>query len=772
MSSEILLSGCRQHNLRDLDLSLPAHGLTLITGPSGSGKSSLAFATLHTESRRRYLESLSTSERSRFDHIAPPHLDDATNLPLTVAIRPDSLSGGSRNTLGTESGIIPLLQMLFAARADSACPDCGTPVRKWESQEIIENLTELPAGTRLQLGFPLQQTVSGAEAINWLQTAGFQRVVHAGKICSLAELPEDKTLEDLVVIVDRIKTGSTNDVRIRESLEVCFRGGQGKCIAYAEDSVGDPSWQSLSLDGREWFSHLFSRERDCLNCGRSLLNPDPSLFRWSSPLGACTDCQGRGWVITNRTKSTCRSCRGARLNADACAYRLHDRSLPELHSLRVLELGQWIDQHLHDDLHHQELHRRLNLLAEIGFAPFSLDCPISSFSASERTSLALCNAAVEPLPGALYLVEEPYSGHPPEDWPKVDRIISQVLTGGAGVCLVQAEEEPITRRLHLDHLIRLGPGSGDEGGRIVSDLPAHDEIRSGAHPKTERYSLTQIDWPWIEQTQLDISVGGITTLSGSLATRPIGFLRECVSSRLSELAEGDSCPFPEQQSLATETRKPHARQTVLSAIQAFGGVRQLLAETDDAKKRNVTAGDLSLHKKEGARCVRCEGTGCVSVDLDFLPEFELPCPECGGSRYESRIHEIRFRGFTLPEIMELTAEEAFRVFKSHHRIQKRLQLLKQVQLGYLRLGQSLTQLSRGERQRIRLAAALAKTGGTKSLLTIEEISNGLSSSELPSILSVLREFTSAGHSVLLIDAHEFWKKNSDNFQKLTPRKCP
>ncbi len=772
MSSEILLSGCRQHNLRNLDLSLPAHGLTLITGPSGSGKSSLAFATLHAESRRRYLESLSTSERSRFDHIAPPHLDDATNLPLTVAIRPDSLSSGSRNTLGTESGIIPLLQMLFASYADSTCPDCETPVRTWGSQEIIETLNELPEGTRLQLGFPLQQTVSGTEAINWLQTAGFQRVVHEGKICSLTDLSEDSALEDLVVIVDRVKTGSTNDVRIRESLEVCFRGGQGKCIAYAEDTASDSNWQSLSLDDRKWFSRLFSRERDCLNCGRSLMNPAPSLFRWSSPLGACAECQGRGWVKTNRTKSTCGRCEGSRLNPDACAYQMHDRSLPELHRLQVLELRQWVDQHLHNDLHHQELLRRLNLLAEIGFESFPLDCSVSSLSASERTSLALCDAAVEPLPGALYLVEEPYSGHPPEDWSKVDRIISQVLTGGAGVCLVQAEEEPITRRLHLDHLIRLGPGSGDDGGQLVAEPDSRDETPSVNHLKTEPFKLRQIDWSWIEQTELEISVGGITTISGTLATRPIGLLRECLASRLAELAEDDSFPFPEQQSLATETRKPHPRQTVLSAIQAFGGIRQLLAETDDAKKRNVTASDLSLHKKEGARCVRCEGTGCVSVDLDFLPEFELPCPECGGSRYESRINEIRFRGLTLPEIMKLTAEEAFRIFKGHHRIQKRLQLLKQVQLGYLRLGQSLTQLSRGERQRIRLSAALAKSGGTKSLLTIEEISNGLSSSELPSILSVLREFTSAGHSVLLIDANEFWQKNSDIFQKLTRRKCP
>ena len=780
MSTEISLSGCRQHNLRNIDVSLPSRGLTLITGPSGSGKSSLAFATLHAESRRRYLESLSTSERSRFDHISPPDLDDAVHLPLTIAIQPETLSSGSRNTFGTATGIVSVLQMLFASRSECDCPDCGASIRVWETQEIIESLTELPAGTRLQIGFSLQQTLSGADAISWLQTAGFQRVIHQGKVYPLSDLSDVKSLNGLVVVVDRIKTGSTNEARLRESLEVCFRAGQGKCIVFADSLSSESStnleWQSIELDDAPWFQRIYSRERDCLNCGRSVMSPELALFRWSSPLGACPECRGRGSIKANRKKkigkTTCKKCEGARLNSDALAYRLSGKTLPELHSMTVFEFQDWVNDHRLEELHVSELLRRLELLSDIGFGAFPLKSEISSMTAVERTSLAIASATVEPLAGALYILEEPYSGHPRDDWSKVDQLISLILNSGAGVCLVQAQEEPVTHSplLTLDHILQLGPGSGDEGGTIV-DAPAEIAVVPPHQPRdVERTTLNDVEWPWSQQTELEFSVGGITILSGSLATRPISLMRDCLLPKFSELAEGDSSPFQNVESLAVETRKPHPRQTVLSAIQAFSAVRQLFAETDDAKKRNLGAGDFSLHKKDGGRCTRCEGTGQVAVELDFLAEFELPCPECEGTRYEPRVNEVRFRGYTLPEIMNLTASEAFRAFKGEHRIQKRLQLLKQVRLGYLRLGQSLTQMSRGERQRLRLAATLAKTDGTKHLVVIEELSNGLSAAELPSLVSVLRDFTTAGHSLFLVDANDDWEKYSDIFQKLTPRK--
>jgi excinuclease ABC subunit A len=789
-SDEITLTGCAQHNLCDLDLAFPADALIFVTGPSGAGKSSLVFGTLHAESRRRYLESLSTAERSRLDQIAPPQLENAENLPLTVAIRSNSLSSGPRNTVGTESGLLAPLQVLFASRSEGFCPDCGQPVKVWQTADVLAELDTFPPDTRLQLGFPFQQEVNSAEAADWLTAAGFRRVVLDDRVLTLEELKQlDRKSTHLTVLVDRVKLGSAETSRLRESLEACYRAGRGTCELFAEGPPANSEWTACELDGRPWSRHQFSRERDCLHCGRSMLDPVPALFRWTSPLGTCPACRGRGVVkleagrTSGKQQSVCPACEGARLNPDARGYRLHGSSLPELHALTIREFGIWINRHLEQDLLKGELQRRIEVLNNLGLSDLPLDLATHRLSDAERVSISQANAAAEPFPGALYLIEEPFSGRVVEEWPAVVKVLNRLRDGGAGVCVVQARAGVLQQldSVSPDRIFRLGPGSGDRGGRLVeedhedataADLP---ERRSETSPD-KIVCVQHLSWPWIEETEIAIAEGGLTVLTGSTPTRAVALLREVLTPALSgepspqreSVTFDRSLPFEQVQALTAETRRPHPRQIVAAAVGAFGGIRTVITETDDAKKRNLAKQDLSLFNKQGARCRRCEGTGRIGVDFDFLPEFELNCPECGGSRYEARVSDVRFRGLTLPEMLELTAEEAFRLFKGHHSVQRRLQLLKQVRLGYLRLGQSLTEMSRGERQRLRLAASLAKIRGTRTLLLAEELSWGLANAELPSLLSVLREFTTAGHSVVLVDAHEFWEKNSDIFVRLKP----
>lgn len=790
-SAEITLTGCAQHNLCDLDLSFPADALIFVTGPSGAGKSSLVFGTLHAESRRRYLESLSTSERSRLEQIAPPRVESAENLPLTVAIRPNSLAAGARNTVGTESGLLAPLQVLFAARAEGFCPACGERVKTWEPPDILAELEAFPPGTRLQLGFPFQLDVSVQDAAGWLTAAGFRRVVLDERVLTLDELQvRDFESARLTVLVDRVKLGSTETSRLRESLETCYRAGRGKCVIFAE-AVAVEDWTDSELEGQTWSAHEFTRDRDCLRCGRPMLDPTPALFRWTSPLGACPACRGRGYVKTSPGKQSgkrlnvhaaCPECEGARLNPDARGYRLENSTLPELHALSVREFGTWIETHLEPELLREELTRRIELLSLLGLSAVPLNLPTERLSDAERLSISLAGAAAEPLPGACYLIEEPFSGRVREEWPIVVEVLNRLRGGGAGVCVVQARTDVLEdlKSFVPDRIIRLGPGAGERGGRLVRQTDEESSVAKlpdgkRESPTVKTVDIPNIDWPWMTQTDIAIAEGGITVLCGAASTRPVPLLREMLTPLLSrdELPQpasvrGDgSFPFEQVQALTAETRRPHPRQIVAAAVGTFGGVRTVIADTDDAKKRNLTRQDLSLFNKEGARCVRCEGTGRIGVDFDFLPEFELSCPECGGSRYDSRVGEVRFRGLTLPEILELTAEEAFRLFKGHHSIQRKLQLLKQVRLGYLRLGQSLTEMSRGERQRLRLAASLAKIRGARTLLLAEELSWGLATSELPSLLSVLREFTTAGHSVLLVDAHEFWLQQADHSVRLT-----
>lgn len=789
-SADITLTGCSQHNLRHLVVSFPADALTFVTGPSGAGKSSLVFGTLHAESRRRYLESLSTAERSQLDEVAPPQLDSAENLPLTIAIRSNSLSTGSRNTVGTESGLLGPLQLLFASNSEGFCPNCGHPVKSWQPQDILTELESLPADTRLQLGFPFLEDADYQDAAGWLAAAGFQRVILNERVLTLDELPQEQSTSTgpLTVLADRLKSGSSNQSRLRESLETCYRAGRGKCELFAEGVPINTAWTACELDGQAWSRRRFTRDRDCLSCGRPMLDPAPALFRWSSPLGACPTCQGRGLVKLDKTRgsgketSICPACDGSRLNPDARGYRLHDISLPELQAFTIQQFGHWVDQNLQDHLLQEELTRRIAFLSLLGLAQLPLDTLTSRLSDAEQISLSLTSAATDPLPGALYLVEEPFSGRLSAEWPAIREVLDRLRTSGAGVCLVQSRSDIFnhSESFSPETIFRLGPGSGDQGGQLVEEadsdeLPVEISKQNQAPTRKEPVRIQNIAWPWMTETEIALIEGGITVVTGIAETRVVALLREVLTPGLAgeQLSHGQpiTCnsdlPFEQTQSLTSESRTPHPRQIVAAAVQAFGGIRTAITETDDAKKRNLTAKDLSLFNKEGARCLRCEGTGRIGVDFDFLPEFELKCPECGGSRYDSRVSEIRFRGLTLPEILELTAEEAFRVFKGYHPIQRKLQLLKQVRLGYLRLGQSLTEMSRGERQRVRLAAALGKIRGTRTLLLAEELSWGLATSELPSLLAVLKEFTTAGHSVLLVDAHEFWENNSDIFVKLT-----
>lgn len=770
--STIRLRGCREHNLRDLNLEFERGTLTVVVGPSGAGKRSLVFGTLHAESQRRFLQSCSLSERTRLESLSAPDLDSVDNLLLTQAIKADSLARGPRNTVGTETGLLAKLQQQFAQHALPRCPACDRLVRGWSIEQIERELTQVPTGQRMMLGFPFSESVPLTEAIDWLNQAGFSRgAIGATKISFGQPLPtefSDSTSAGLIVIVDRIKAGGSEQARVRESLETCFRAGRGRCVVLIQ-SESDPS-PAETIDGTPWMRRDFFRDLTCPGCLRNFPNPTIDLFRFTTSLGACPVCHGRGSIrdSASKTLSTCLACDGTRSGEIPRLFEWNGRRLPDYCRLSIRELSDLFSKSETFTALDREALALLQRLMQLNLGALPLDLASKQLSGSECRRIALARADSSSCVGRMFLLDDPFEGISADELEPVLDSLSELIAKGGTVCAIGDHPELLAR---ADHIIELGPGSGEQGGTIVFAgppagwKPASPEesvpkIEPSANSTADRtFEIQGWNWPWTSSTTISISHNRLNVLAGPGATRPVGFVREVliplfvseddpVAGRVSEPEL-----IGELVVLSSAQGKSSPRQLVVSAVKAFAGVRELLAATEEARRRNFSAGYFSLHKSDGGRCPQCQGVGRIDVELDFLPELPMTCPTCHGTRYRETVDAVRFRGLSVVEILDQSVDEAFRFFRGHPAIQKKLQRLRRAHLGYLKLGQPLDHLSRGERRRVELASVLAQTREAGTLLILEDPSIGLSQSEVTELANALHEYVLAGNTILAVDHH-------------------
>lgn len=787
----VTLTGCRQHNLCGFDAELPLRRLVCVTGPSGSGRSSFVFATVHAESRRRYLESFSTAVRKNLDSLARPDLDRAENLPLTVAIRSDSLAAGPRNTVATAAGILPHLARIFTRHALPHCPTCDHIVRRFSPEDVLAEFRSLPEGTRIQIGFRFREPIPLGVAADWLSKSGFARCLQDGRTCGLDELAGDSgpvPAAGLPVIVDRLKSGAASEVRLRESLELAFRGGNHDCFVLAEAAFGEES-TPLTVDGREWFERAFSRDLRCMTCNRLFPEPQPALFSFSTAIGACPRCRGIGTVRPSRTAPVedCPECRGARYGPDARAYRVGGESLPDLLGLtsRAVKdrLDRWKEADFSGDIL-SGLRTRLDALRDVFVSHLSLNLPIRRLSPSEIRRIALAGAAAAPLTGALYLIDSPSAGVPAGELPQIGNAIQGLCNAGNSVWVVDDHPEFIAR---ADTIVRFGPGGGADGGAIVfqgtrddylSEFPENDSPAEFP-PDDDAGEIAWSGWCWpgIPSSPIQCPLRKICVVTGSSETRSVAYFRDVLipavignlDSEFGRVQVDGLERIDETVAIAPDTRTPPLRSLVVSTLKIFGAVRALLADVPEARRRNLPLRAFSLNAADGVRCPACEGTGQISVDLQHLPDLELICPECEGGRYQPLVKDIRYRGLNVIEILALTADEAFRFFKGHPSIQRKLQMLRELNLEYLRLGQPRRQLSLGERCRLQLASESARVSQNRRLLLIEEPTTGLAREEVFSLVQVFRRLTEAGGSVMIADHHPVLLKLADAIVDVTRR---
>src|SRR5688572_28103353 len=858
----IIVRGVRVHNLKNIDFEIPNNALTIVTGVSGSGKSSLAFDTIYAEGQRRYIESLSAYARQFLERIERPEVDEVLGIAPAIAIRQRNTARTPRSTVGTATEVYDYLRLLFARVGVTHCNKCGRPVGRDTVDQIADTVLEWPADTRFYVIFPLRSTTSPEERATYLadiKRRGFGRIYQDGKVFEYAQ-PESLLDVDFTrpafVLVDRLRTAPDIRQRLIDSIEVCFRESGGEVL--------------LEIPGGQ--RHRFSEAFECKTCNLRYEDPEPRLFSFNNPFGACSRCQGFGntidldlnLVVPDRglslnggaiepwTKPRYRvylndfkkSARGAgipldvpirdmnsdqvnfTLNAvreffnylETKKYKLHVRVFlsryrgytvcPDCHGSRlrqearnvyvagknIADVCRMTIRESSDFFSHVELtptqkeiadrilweiRSRLRFLNDVGLQYLTLDRLSSTLSGGEAQRIQLATSLGSSLVGALYVLDEPSIGLHPRDAQRLIEILLRLRDNGNTVLVVEHDAEIIRA---ADHILDLGPGAGENGGQIVFQGPL-EKIRTSTASLTGKYLSGELRVPLpkerrqpgnkairlkgasqhnLKDVSIDIPIGLMTCVTGVSGSGKSTLVHSCLYEALKTAIHGGEPPegaglIESGTKWISETvlvdqspigRTP--RSNPVTYIKAFDNIREVFAATREAQARGFNSGSFSFNIP-GGRCETCEGDGTVTVEMQFLADVELICEDCKGMRYKNSVLEVVYKGKNIYEVLQMTIREALQFFANVSKITKKLHVLEEVGLGYLRLGQSATTLSGGEARRIKLAAYLSRDVSEKTLFIFDEPTTGLHFDDINKLLVAFRRLIEAGGTVLIIE---------------------
>ncbi len=889
MDDWIHIRGARQHNLKNLDIDLPRRSLTVITGPSGSGKSSLALDTLFAEGQRRYVESLSTYAKQFLERMEKPDVDSVEGISPAVAIEQKNPTKSSRSTVGTATEVHDYLRLLWARVGRTYCPECGDEVRPDSVTSAAARVLDLAEGTPIQVTFPLKLSgrVKHATVVENLRAMGFVRILAGGVLVDLGE-DGAETVEhvgfDLTeaaeasVVVDRLTVSHEDRDRLADSLSTCFVEGEGEAIVLIHGG-----------DGREVTERLAFTEH--FRCPKhpeiEFFEPTPKLFSFNNPYGSCPLCTGFGatldydvdLIVPNPARSiadggvdpwskpryhrerdklraftieqgeslydpwdelpedfrervlygaegfkgvipflvgrerkrykqyirmflrqyqspqVCRACGGARIQPGALNIKIGHRSIDEVSRLPIEDVQGWVASLELSEMEAQiaetilrELHARLAFLVDVGLGYVSLDRQMRTLSGGEAQRINLANSLGSRLVDTLYVLDEPTVGLHPKDTSALLALLGQLRDAGNSVVVV--EHDPIAIR-EADHILELGPASGDDGGRVVfqgppdelaeadsatgryisgrSEIPVPDERRqvNGA-----RLVLTGARLHNLEGVDVEIPLAAMTVVTGVSGSGKSTLVHDVLYRALERELKGGETSAREHlgevvgdigslegagmlDEVVLIDQSPIGRtprSNPVTYIKAWDEVRKLFAALPLARERRYSAGAFSFNVK-GGRCEACKGAGHVEIEMIFMADVYVQCDACRGTRYRPELLDVRFKGRNVAEVLDITVDEALRFFIRHKRLGRILWQLQQVGLGYLKLGQPAPTLSGGEAQRLKIARELAGVSGRKGrkLYILDEPTTGLSGEDVRKLLQVLHRLVDAGNSVLVIE---------------------
>lgn len=798
----IEVRGAREHNLKNISVDIPRNKITVITGLSGSGKSSLAFDTIYAEGQRRYVESLSSYARQFLEQLQKPEVDSITGLSPAISIEQKTTSNNPRSTVGTVTEVYDYLRLLYARVGVPHCYNCGKLISSQTIDQMLERVLSFPANTKIHVLAPVIRGKKGeylAEFRKWMK-AGFVRARIDGQVIELAEAKklEKNKVHDIDLFVDRLILKDTVRVRLSDSLETALRLTEGLA--------------KIELVDKKEFINLSSLSA-CIDCGVSYPELEPRLFSFNNPRGACPACNGLGtkrdltepeWVdVPLDDLKPCPLCHGLRLRKEALFVLLGGKNIAEVSKINARELKHFLSQLQFSNREKEiaekvrkEILERLDFLTKVGVDYLSLDRPSQTLSGGESQRIRLATQIGSSLIGVLYVLDEPSIGLHPRDHERLLQTLRNLCDLGNTILLVEHDDETIRS---ADHVIDLGPGAGKNGGDLISSGTPSELIldkRSltgnflsgrqtipipfSRRPGTlAQISLTGATGNNLKNVNLILRLGTlnvITGVSGSgKSTLIIDTLFKALSKHFygspSEPCSYDSLTGLENLDKVIDIDQSPIGRTPRSNPATYTGVftliRDLFSQLPDSKMRGYKLGRYSFNVK-GGRCDACEGDGVIKIEMHFLPDVYVKCDTCQGKRYNRETLEVKYKDKSIADVLAMEVDEAVEFFNKIPTIRQKLQTLKDVGLGYIGLGQSSTTLSGGEAQRVKLSKELSKRSTGRTLYILDEPTTGLHFEDVRKLLEILQTLVDQGNTVIIIEHNLDVAKVADHIVDLGP----
>lgn len=884
----IRIRGAHEHNLKGINVDIPRDKFVVLTGLSGSGKSSLAFDTIYAEGQRRYMESLSSYARQFLGQMEKPDVESIEGLPPAISIDQKSTNRNPRSTVGTVTEIYDYFRLLYARVGIPHCPKCGKEIRKQTVDQMVDQIMELPERTKIQLLAPVVRGRKG-EHVKVLQQAkksGFVRVRIDG---NMYELSEDVKLEknkkhNIEIVVDRLAVREGIEKRLSDSIETVLKLSDGLMIVDVID--GEPI--------------NFSQSFSCPDCGISIDEVQPRSFSFNNPFGACPVCAGLGYkmefdvdlmipdysislndgaivctgwqssnkegsfthatlealareykfsldtpfgelsdeirdVIINGTHgrevkvyykgqrgegvydvafegliknmqrryretfsdtmkqeyeqymkiSACDECKGQRLKKESLAVTVSDKNIFEITSMPILELQDYLKnihiseyQHKIGDAILKEINGRISFLVDVGLDYLTLSRATATLSGGEAQRIRLATQIGSGLVGVAYILDEPSIGLHQKDNDKLLGAMLHLRDLGNSLIVVEHDEDTMKA---ADYIVDIGPRAGEHGGEVVAvgtaeDIMKNENSITGAYlsgrkfipvPSERRKPTGTIKIIGARQNNLknidvEIPLGVMTCVTGVSGSGKSSLINEILYKSLAKnLNRARTIPGDHDRIEGMEQldkvididqspigRTPRSNPATYTGV--FDLIRDLFASTPDAKAKGYKKGRFSFNVK-GGRCEACSGDGIIKIEMHFLPDVYVPCEVCGGKRYNRETLEVKYKGKSIYDILDMTVEEAVKFFENVPMIHRRIKTLQEVGLGYIKLGQPSTTLSGGEAQRIKLATELSKRGTGKTIYVLDEPTTGLHFEDVNKLVEILRKLSDTGNTVVVIE---------------------
>ena len=904
MNEYIKIEGARAHNLKNINVQIPRDKLVVVTGLSGSGKSSLAFDTIYAEGQRRYVESLSAYARQFLGQMDKPDVDNIEGLSPAISIDQKTTSHNPRSTVGTVTEIYDYLRLLYARAGRPHCPNCGKPITQQSVDQMVDRIMQLPAGAKLLIMAQLVRGKKGEhkKVLEQIRREGYVRVRIDGELHDLGEeiVLEKQKKHTIEIVVDRLVVREGMESRLADSLETALHAGEG--VVYVQVVDGDLL--------------MFSENFACVDCGISLPEIAPRMFSFNSPFGACPVCTGLGshkefdpalvvpdptlsvadgvfaplsknpnsygmraitallaahdydahtpWnrmdkktqkmllygsdeyvsfqytnmfgeekeyhvpyegvlpALTRRYRETdseemresyedymtdtpCSACHGARLKPEALAVTVGGKNIAALTALTIREADAFLTAAEQDFTPREakiageilkEIHARLHFLLDVGLDYLTLSRAASTLSGGEAQRIRLATQIGSGLMGVLYILDEPSIGLHQRDNNRLLATLRHLRDLGNTLIVVEHDEDTMYA---ADHIIDIGPGAGEHGGEVVAEGTAAEIMKNPAsitgqylsrkkfipvpaeRRKGNGYFLEIVGAA--ENNLKDVNVkfplGTLTLVTGVSGSGKSTLVNEIlyrgVASRLYRakgkpgkhkkikgLEHIDKVINIDQQPIG---RTPRSNPATYTGV--FDAIRELFSQVSESRMRGYKAGRFSFNVK-GGRCEACRGDGILKIEMQFLPDVYVPCEVCKGARYNRETLEVHYKGKTIAEVLDMTIDEAVEFFANVPRIARKLEIIRDVGLGYIRLGQPATTLSGGEAQRVKLATELARRSTGKTLYILDEPTTGLHAADIHKLLLILQRLVDGGDTVVVIEHNLDVIKTADHIIDLGP----